>query len=279
MSILTGGLGSIPIGLSSNTIIVGQVCDAANPCPPGWECVNGRCIRSEGKYSPSAILTTGLGNVSAQTTHYPYFNPTVMGFYSTPKAEDEDYAFSVETGGQFEAYTSDIKHGKVVRRANGTPIHNGRCADRPSVNTNLASPRPYLTYGTVFKTQPIACTEAYNVRPRGAHRVASAGDIEYATMTPDAHGVYNARSVLIIFPEHSVLGPRSIQRLEFYLTRTKQDAVNMRVRKDKGRVLIELLNPKTSLKVLRQRVGAFFVEVPLTRSYDPITLQVYSGME
>lgn len=263
MSIITLGLGSVPIGLPSYNAEV----DA-----------NGNVVRTP-RWGPSSLLTLGLGRREAQTAHYPYFNTMTMGFYSAPKKEDELYSFQVNQGGVNDNYTSDLKYGRVVRRADHTAIHNARCADVPSINRNLASPRPYLDYGTRFKTDPIACTEDYFVRPLGTSRVASAGDIEYAVMTPDSHSVYNARSVLIIFPEDAVLGPRSIQRLEFFLKRTKENAVNMRVRKDKGRLLIELLNPKTSLKVIRQQIGRFFVEVPLTRSYDPITLQVYSGME
>ena len=257
MSILTRGLGSNPIGLAAVSIQNGQRVP---------------------KFGPSNILTKGLGAVSAQTANYPYFNSTVMGFYSAPKSEVDTYDVTINNN----PFSTQLTYGKVFLDANNKPLEVDRLRDsNGNFSDILSAIRPYRNYGTTFQTDPMRldADESYNLRPIGAHRVAAAGDLNYASMTPDAHSVYNARSIQIIFPQHAVLGPRSVQRLEFFLRRTKELGVNLRMRKDKERVILELLDSTTNVKNLQQRIGDTFVDIDFSRDYDLITEQVYSGME
>ncbi len=259
MSLLTRGLGSTAIGLDSTPIIAGQ------PVP---------------LWGPSNVLTYGLGNRSALTAHYPYHNTPVAGFYSAPKGESETY--SITAGGL--NFTDQITYGKVLRDPNsGEAVETDRLRDADTgFNQRLASSRPYRNYGTTFQTTPIGVDELhYRVKPMGYLRTASAGDIEYAAMTPESHNPYNARSVVIIFPENVVLGPRSVQRLRLFLSKTKELGVNLRVKKDgsSGQLLIELLDAKTNLKVLQKQVGQFLVKEEIDLSFDMLSYQVYSGME
>ena len=262
MSLLTRGLGATAIGIDSTPVIAGQAI-------PLW--------------GPSQILTYGLGGRSALTAHYPYHNTPVAGFYSAPKGESETYA--ITAGGQ--NFTDQITYGKVLRDPNSNPsgaaVETDRLRDENNgVNAILASSRPYRNYGTTFQTAPIGVADGqYRVKPMGYLRSASAGDIEYAAMTPESHNPYNARSVVIIFPENVVLGPRSVQRLRLFLTKTKELGVNLRVKKDgsSGQLLLELLDAKTNLKVLQKQVGQFLVTEEIDRSFDMLSYQVYSGME
>ena len=262
MSLLTRGLGSTAVGLDSSPLIAGQRV-------PLW--------------GPSSVLTYGLGNRSPLTAHYPYHNTPVAGYYSAPQGESETYAIAV--GGQ--NFTEQITYGKVLRDPNSNPsgaaVETDRLRDFNSgLSATLSSSRPYRNYGTTFQTTPIGVDDQkYTVKPMGYLRTASAGDIEYATMTPESHNPYNARSVVIIFPENAVLGPRAVQRLKLFLAKTKELGVNMRVKKDgsSGQLLIELLDAKTNLKVLQKQVGQFLVKEEVDLRFDMLSYQVYSGME
>ncbi len=263
MSILTRGLGSASIGNDSVSIVAGQRV-------PMW--------------SPSKILTFGMANLGPLTAHYPYHNTPVMGFYSAPKNESDTY--DLQFGAQ--AVTTTLNYGKVVSDSTsvpvGAPIEVDRMRDFNGNYTSiLASPRPYRNYGTTFQTavSGLVNQSDYTVKPMGLGRVASAGDLEYATMTPEAHNPYNARSVQIVFPRDVVLGPRSVQRLKLFLLKTKELGVNLRVKKDgkDGPVLIELLDAKTNLKVLQKAIGKFLVKEEVVNRFDILSYQIYSGME
>jgi hypothetical protein len=258
MSILTRGLGSTALGLDATADFQGQAV-------PLW--------------GPSRLITSGLGNCSALTSHYPFHNTPIMGFYSAPRKESASYDITIDGN----AYTDTISYGKILRDNAGNPVQTDQLRDRNGrFTTILTSVRPYLNYGTTFKSDPIGVAPfQYQVKPMGILRSAADGDIEYATMTPESHNPYNARSVQIIFPENAVLGPRSVQRLRFFLRELKEIGVNLRVKKDgrAGALLIELLDAKTSLKVLQKQIGQFLTTEELSFKFDMLSLQEYSGME
>jgi hypothetical protein len=249
VSLLTQGLGSLAVGHDSQD----NVEDVLVP-----------------KWGPSAILTGGLGRRSAQTANYPYFNTPIAAFYYQQK-ETGDFQFSLAG----TAWDQPLEYGRVARTAAGVRIEF-----QPTVEGAVSAPRPYINYGTSFKSDPMALLQdSFEIKPVGSHRWGLAGDVEYATLNPDANSVYNARSVLIIFPQGVILSPRSVGRLKFYLKKVFPGSINLRVRRDGGKVMIELLNPTVSVSSVQQKVGNVFMDIPLSRRYDVVSHQVYSGME
>ena len=191
MSLLTQGLGSLAVGHDSQYNVAGVLV-------PKW--------------GPSAILTGGLGRRSAQTANYPYFNTPIAAFYYQQK-ETGDFQFSLDG----TTWDQPLGYGRVARTAAGVGIGFQATAEGA-----VSAPRPYINYGTSFKSDPMALQGSFEIKPVGSHRWGLAGDVEYATLNPDANSVYNARSVLIIFPQGVILSPRSVGRLKFYLKKVKQ---------------------------------------------------------
>lgn len=216
-----------------------------------------------GQSAPPRIMLNGLGAWVARTAKFNRFNTPVVTFY---------YDDTIPENGPGVPPTPESTYapGVVLRAADNTlllPVPN----DEGVIN-EVSSHRPYKYYGTRFETAP-------RINPAFERRFAKNGDMEYAAWTPDPHSYYNARSIMVYIPERTFVSPTSLGRFKFLAKKMKEMAVNVRMRQDGGKVLIELLeNFKVPGTVWRVKDGISHA-IKLSGKYDVVSAQTYSGME
>lgn len=211
--------------------------------------------------APPKIVLNGLGAWTTQTARYTQFNTPVACFYY----EDQSGG-----GAGLLAPESTYQPGKLQRAVDGTLLLDNIREEGAAII--VSSFRPVYDWGTRWDAPP-------RVFPAFERRYRKNGDLEYAVMTPEPHSYYNARSVMVYVPEFTFLSPRSLGRFEFLVDQMKELGVNVRLRKDGGKILIEKLSAKRSPGVVWRRQGGVTYTIKLSNKYDMISKQVYSGME